>query len=60
MKRTIVWGILGLGKIAHKFATDLALVEEAKLHAVASSSQERANAFAQEYNAKTAYSSYEA
>lgn len=60
MKRTIVWGILGLGKIAHKFATDLALVEEAKLHAVASFSQERANAFAQEYNAKTAYSSYEA
>ena len=58
MSRKIAWGILGLGGIAHKFVKDLALVKEAKLQAVASSSQERANAFAQEYSAKTSYGSY--
>ena len=35
-------GHLGLGKIAHKFAHDLALVSSAELYAVASSSVERA------------------
>lgn len=60
MKKTVVWGILGLGKIAQKFAQDLALVNTATLHAVASSSQERANAFAQEFKAQKAYGNYEA
>ena len=60
MSEKIAWGILGLGGIAHKFVKDLALVKGAKLQAVASSSQERANAFAQEYNAIKAYGSYEA
>ena len=60
MSDKIAWGILGLGGIAHKFVKDLALVKGSKLQAVASSSKERANAFAQEYNAVTAYDSYEA
>ncbi|MEL0225149.1 MAG: Gfo/Idh/MocA family oxidoreductase [Flavobacteriaceae bacterium] len=60
MSEKIAWGILGLGGIAHKFVKDLALVKGAKLQAVASSSKERAIAFAQEYNASTAYGSYEA
>ena len=60
MSEKIAWGILGLGGIAHKFVKDLALVDGAKLQAVASSSKERAIAFAHEYNALTAYGSYEA
>lgn len=59
MSVKIKWGILGLGGIAHKFAKDLALVEGAVLQAVASSSQERANAFAKEHKANSAYGDYE-
>lgn len=59
MSDKIAWGILGLGGIAHKFARDLTLVKGAVLEAVASSSQERANAFAKEHKANSAYGEYE-
>ena len=55
----IKWGILGLGKIAHKFATDLKTVSGCELHAVASRNQEKADDFAQQYGSKIAYDSYE-
>ncbi|MCL4127600.1 UNVERIFIED_CONTAM: hypothetical protein GTU68_056476 [Idotea baltica] len=58
-KKTINWGIIGCGKIANKFATDLATIEDAALVAVASRNQENANDFAQKHNAKKAYNSYE-
>lgn len=60
MHKTINWGIIGLGNIAHKFATDLLTVEGANLHAVASRNQDKADAFALKYNATKAYDSYEA
>ena len=56
--KSIKWGIIGLGKIAHKFATDLATVPHCELYAVASRTQEKADEFAQKYNAKKAYDSY--
>ncbi|MFD1614040.1 Gfo/Idh/MocA family protein [Gelatiniphilus marinus] len=59
-KKTINWGIIGLGNIANKFAQDLLTVENAKLYAVASRSKDKANAFAEKYNAIKAYSNYEA
>ena len=59
MSDKIAWGILGLGRIAHKFVRDLTLVKGAVLQAVASSSQERADAFAKEHKANTAYGKYE-
>lgn len=59
-KRKIRWGIIGLGKIANKFATDLATLENTELVAVASRNQQNADEFAQKYNAKKAYNSYEA
>ena len=57
--KIIKWGIIGLGKIAYKFATDLATVENTELFAVASRTQEKAAEFAQKFKAKKAYASYE-
>jgi predicted dehydrogenase len=57
--RTFNWAILGLGNIAHKFATDLALVPHARLHAVASRSLAKAQDFAATYAAPHAVGSYE-
>lgn len=45
-KKKIRWGILGCGRIARKFASDLQWVANAALVAVASRSMEQANAFA--------------
>ncbi|MDR7370986.1 Gfo/Idh/MocA family oxidoreductase [Flavobacterium aquidurense] len=56
----IKWGIVGLGNIAHQFATDLLLIEDASLAAVASRNFDKANDFAAEYNCPKAYDSYEA
>ncbi len=53
------WAILGLGKIAHKFAADLALLPNARLYACASRSQERSADFARQYGISQAFSSYE-
>jgi len=57
--KNIRWGIIGLGKIANKFATDLASIETAELVAVASRNLQNANNFAEKHTAKKAYSSYE-
>ena len=54
------WGIIGPGKIAHKFATGLAATKRGKLHAVASRSIERAKNFAAQYGAPHYYDNYEA
>lgn len=53
------WGILGAGKIARKFAEDLAKVNGTNLFAVASRNKESARIFAQEYNAGHYYEGYE-
>jgi len=56
--RNIRWGIIGLGNIANKFATDLLTVKGAELYAVASRTQQKADDFAEKYQATKAYSSY--
>ena len=56
----IKWGIVGCGGIANKFASDLALIEDAELTAVASRSSEKAAEFAQRHNSIKAYSNYDA
>jgi len=58
--KKIKWGIIGLGRIANQFATDLLTIEDAELYAVASRNQEKANDFANKYGAAKAYDSYEA
>ncbi len=52
------WGIIGCGKIANHFANDLKLVAGHHLQAVASRSAEKADAFATEHQASSAYGSY--
>lgn len=56
--RTFNWAILGLGNIAHKFAQDLALVPQARLHAVASRSLAKAQEFAATFTVPHAVGSY--
>jgi predicted dehydrogenase len=56
--KKIRWGILGCGKIARKFASDLKLVADASLVAVASTDESRAKEFAATFNAEIALSSY--
>ncbi|MFN7325296.1 MAG: Gfo/Idh/MocA family protein [Chitinophagales bacterium] len=58
-KRIFRWGILGLGKIAHKFATDLQRLPNARLVAVASTDLQRARVFAEQYACEQAFGSYE-
>ena len=57
--RTYNWAILGLGNIARKFAEDLALLPQARLHAVASRSLAKAQAFAAEFDVPHAVGCYE-
>jgi predicted dehydrogenase len=59
MERVYNWGILGMGKIARKFADDLRLLPNARLHAVASASLDRAQDFAAAYDVPHAYGTYE-
>lgn len=55
----IRWGIIGLGKIANSFATDMQQVDNSIIYAVASRSQEKANDFGAKYNVAKCYDSYE-
>ena len=53
------WAILGCGKIAEKFASDLKLLDNARLYAASSRSLSRARSFAEEFGFEKAYGSYE-
>jgi len=53
------WGIIGLGRIAHKFAQDIDKGKNMRLHAVASRSKDRAEAFAKQYGATHSFGAYE-
>lgn len=55
----IRWGILGCGRIARKFAADLALVESGTLVAIGSRSAASANAFAAEFPVPHVHLDYE-
>lgn len=60
MTQSTQWGIIGLGKIAHKFATDLAVTDGGQLVAVASRDINKAKDFAKTFKARKAYGSYDA
>ncbi|MEM8929175.1 MAG: Gfo/Idh/MocA family oxidoreductase [Bacteroidota bacterium] len=56
----IRWGIIGPGKIATSFASDLQLVKDAEIAAVASRNQKRSQDFANHFKVKHVFSSYDA
>lgn len=58
--KKIRWGILGCGRIARKFASDLRLVNDAELVAVGARELSTAQAFAKEFPAKHVHGSYDA
>ncbi|MBL0743712.1 Gfo/Idh/MocA family protein [Chryseolinea lacunae] len=58
MTRTYKWGILGPGKIAHRFADAVRNVPGSSIYAVASRDQLRAEEFAAKYSARVVYESY--
>ena len=60
MSKVIRWGILGAGRIARKFASDLKLVKDAQLVAIGSRSLKSAEEFATEFPLQYKYDSYEA
>ncbi|MCB0490154.1 MAG: Gfo/Idh/MocA family oxidoreductase [Cyclobacteriaceae bacterium] len=59
MAYKIKWGIMGLGKIAHKLASDLQLSSYAELYGVASRDEQKAKDFGAKHNAAKCYGSYE-
>lgn len=60
MGTNLRWGILGPGRIAHKFAEGLKSAAGAELVAVGSRSQDRADAFADEFDVPRRHDSYQA
>jgi len=57
--KTIRWGIIGAGSIAHCFAGDMHHVEGAELLAVGSRTRENAEAFGAKFRIPRRYASYE-
>lgn len=60
MDKRLNWGIIGAGNIAKAFSEGLEKSNLGTLYAVASRSQEKADAFAKTHTATKAYGSYEA
>lgn len=58
MNKKVKWGMIGLGDIAHQFAEAFES-DKAELYAAGSRSIKKATDFAQKYNIKKAYGSYE-
>lgn len=52
------WGILGCGKISHKFATDLLSISGQSLIAVASNNPQKASDFGKKFNVQYVYNDY--
>jgi predicted dehydrogenase len=59
MEKSIHWGIIGPGFIAHAFAKGLKVVQGSELFSVASRSKDKAEAFAKEFEIPNFYGSYE-
>ena len=59
MAEKLQWGLLATGNIAHKFANGVGHSQTGRLLAVASRSQDKADAFGKEFDIPRRYGSYE-
>src|SRR5690349_22319663 len=59
MNKKIGWGILGCGKIANKFASDLRLVQDAELVAIASRDIPKGKEFGEKFKPRHVFTSYQ-
>ena len=59
MSDRIKWGIMGTGRIAGSFAVALNYLEDAELYGIGSRSEERADAFSDEYSVPKSFHDYE-
>ena len=59
MSKVYNWAVLGCGRIAKKFSSDLKLLPNARLYAAASRDLTRAQDFVRENGFEKAYGSYE-
>lgn len=59
MQKNYNWAILGCGKIARKFSSDLKLLPNARLYAAAARDTQKAHEFAREFGFEKAYGSYQ-
>lgn len=59
MPKKIRWGILGCGKIASKFVSDLKRVEDAELTAIASRDPAKRQSFSEQHNPRLVFDTYE-
>lgn len=53
------WGILGAGRIAHRFASSLEHIDGCELYAVSCRTQDKADAFSKQHHAKKAYAGFD-
>ncbi len=59
MSLSLRWGIIGTGRIAHTFASDLRLIDEGVVTAVGSRTRGSAEAFGDEFDVANRHDSYE-
>lgn len=59
MSAPLRWGIIGTGRIAHTFASDMRLIDEGTVVAVGSRSQASSDAFGDEFAVASRYGSYQ-
>jgi predicted dehydrogenase len=59
MSKNVRWGILGCGKIANKFASDLKLVDDAQLIGIASRNPQKLESFSRQHNPALVFNTYE-
>lgn len=57
--KKVKWGILGAGKIAHRFAKALSYLENAELYAIAVRNMDKGLEFQKEFNCSKIYTNYE-